>query len=204
MNLFLAGAKVFAVLILFFANFLLVNAQNDSIYRIPAGTRIRLKMDTEIGSKVSSVNDTFTATISEPLSIRELVVLPAGTVIEGRVVKVTSASIGGKDGYMEVRFETIRLEKNQKREIDGFLVKKLVAGSSRTVNFLSVLGGTAIGTIFGAVSKVDNGALIGAGIGAGAGTGVALLRKGRNVRIKTDEAFEIELKKDVTLPVRDY
>ena len=43
-----------------------------------------------------------------------------------------------------------------------------------------------------------------AGIGAGAGTGAALLRKGKNVRIKSDEEFEIRLEKEVVLPVLDY
>lgn len=204
MNVFLIGAKVFAVLILFFANFLIVNAQSDSIYLIPAGTKIRLKMDTEISSKVSSVNDTFTATIVVPISIREVVALPAGTVIEGRIVNISRASLGGQKGKMEMRFETIRFEDKQSRDIEGVLVSSLKTGSSQTVNFISVLGGAATGAILGAASKADNGALIGAGIGTGAGTAFVLLRKGKNVRIKTGEEFEIELKKDVTLPVRDY
>jgi len=61
-----------------------------------------------------------------------------------------------------------------------------------------------LGALLGAASKAENGALLGAGIGAGAGTGVALLKKGKNVRIKTDEKFEIQLTKQVTLPVKDY
>jgi hypothetical protein len=69
---------------------------------------------------------------------------------------------------------------------------------------LSVVGGTALGALFGAVTKTPNGALIGAGIGAGAGTTVALLKKGKDVRVKRSQEFEIELKKEVMLPVQDY
>ena len=58
--------------------------------------------------------------------------------------------------------------------------------------------------VFGAVSKANNGALIGAGVGAGAGTAVALLRKGKDVRIRDGEEFEIVLKKEIVLPVLDY
>ncbi len=61
----------------------------------------------------------------------------------------------------------------------------LKAESSQTANLLTVIGGTALGGIFGAVSKTDNGALIGAGIGAGAGTGIAFLRKGKGSRNKS-------------------
>jgi len=46
--------------------------------------------------------------------------------------------------------------------------------------------------------------LIGAGIGGGVGTAVALLRKGKDVRIRKGEEFEIELRKEVMLPVLDY
>ena len=204
MNFFLVGTKVFAFLILLFANFSSVIAQNDSIYRLPAGTRIRVRMDTEINSKVSSVNDTFTTRVAKPVAIREAIVVPAGTVIEGRVKAVSRASTGAQSGKLEVRFETIRFENNEKRDIEGVLASELEAESGHTMNVLSVLGGTAIGAFFGVISKAEDGALIGAAIGAGAGTGVALLRTGRNVRIRTGEEFEIELKEDVVLPVRDY
>ena len=103
---------------------------------------------------------------------------------------------------MTVSFETMRFANGNKREIEGVLVNELKAESSQTANLLTVIGGTALGGIFGAVSKADSGSLIGAGIGAGAGTGIAFLRKGQEVRIKADEKFEIELTKNVTLPVR--
>lgn len=203
MNFWLKKTKIFALLILLFASFNLTKAQ-DSIYKLQAGTKIRLKMETEINSKVSSINDTFLAKVSEPVKVRETVVLPVGTVIEGRVVKVAKASAGGNGGKMEVVFETIRFVEGEKREIEGVLVKPLKAESSQNFSLISILGGTAVGAIVGAASKADNGVLIGAGIGAGTGSGIAFARKGKEVRIKTNEEFEIELKKEVILPVQDY
>lgn len=195
--------KIFAFLFLIFANFAVAQSQ-DSIYKLEAGTKIRVSMDNEINSAVAAPNDTFTTTLAEPLLIRETIVLPVGTIIEGRVTKVGRAASGGKVGSLAVEFETIRFENGEKRAIEGVLVNELKADSSPKTSLLAILGGTAIGAILGGVSKTASGALIGAGIGAGAGTGVALLRKGKNVRIKTAEKFEIELKKQVTLPVRDY
>ncbi len=203
MNFRRRTTKIFAFLFLFFASFLTLKSQ-DSIYQLEAGTKIRVSMDNEINSEVSGVNDTFTTKIAEPVRVRETVVLPVGTVIEGRVTKVERAAGGGKGGSLLVRFETIRFENGEKREIEGVLVNELKASRSQKTSILAIIGGTAIGALIGAVSKTENGALIGAGVGAGAGTGVALVRKGKNVRIKTDEKFEIELKKQVTLPVQDY
>jgi hypothetical protein len=195
--------KVFAFLFLFFAVFSSVNAQ-DSIYRLEPGTRIRVQMDNEINSEVASVNDTFTTTIAEAVKVRETVVLPVGTVIEGRITNVERAAGGGKGGSLSVRFETIRFENGEKREIEGVLINELKAARTQKTSILAILGGMGLGALVGGVTKGSSGALIGAGVGAGAGTGIALARKGKNVRIKSDEKFEIRLTKEVVLPVLDY
>ena len=50
-----------------------VFGQSDSIYRLPAGTRISLEVDAEVNSRVSSVNDTFLATVAKPVVVRDAV-----------------------------------------------------------------------------------------------------------------------------------
>ena len=205
MNFWRLATKVFAFIFLLFVNFTFLNAQTDSsIYQLQAGTIIRLQMDNEINSKVASVNDTFTTMLTVPVKDQETVVLPVGTVIEGRVTKVRRASYGGKGGILEVSFRTLRLLNGGKRDIEGVLVTELKAESSQTANVLTILGGTALGGIVGAFSRSQNGALIGAGVGAGAGTSVAFLKKGSEVKIKAAEEFEIKLTKNVNLPVQDY
>jgi len=205
MNFWRLATKVFAFFILLFANLNPLKAQTDSsIYQLQTGTVIRVQMDNEINSRVSGVNDTFTATVAAPVVVRETVVLPIGTIIEGRITKVRRASPGGKNGDLTISFEKLRLVTGEKREIEGVLVNKIKAKSSQTETLLTILGGTAFGGILGGVSKTKNGALIGAGIGTGVGIGVAFLRKGNEVGIKADEEVEIKLTKNVTLPVQDY
>lgn len=197
--------KFFAIILtLFFVNSVSAQPETRKIGELKSGTKIRVQMDNEINSKVSSKDDTFTATVSDPVSVSKVVVLPSGTTIEGRILKVKQAETGGKDGSLEVVFETLKLENGKTRKIEAVLVKEIKAKSSSTGKVLAILGGTALGGIIGAVSNVDNGALIGAGIGAGAGTGTALLQKGKNVRIKADEKFEIRLSKSVILPAEGF
>lgn len=193
-------------LTLFFLNPVILIAQPESsnINELKSGTKILVQMDNEINSKASSLNDTFTVTVAEPVTVRDVVILPIGATIEGRITKAKQASTGGENGNLEVIFETLTLENGVKRKIEAILVNDLKAESSQTGKLLTILGGTALGGIIGAVTKVENGALIGAGIGAGAGTGTALLQKGKNVRIKADEKFEIVLTKSVTLPAEDF
>ena len=202
MNFFRLATKISALCFLLFAVSNAALAQN--VYELPSGTKFRVRMDNEINSKVSSKDDTFTATVFEPVRISETAVLPVGTVIEGRIVKVRRASAGNKNGELEVRFETMRFTGGDQREIEGNLVTPLKIKSSSTVSVLTVIGGTAIGALVGAVSKSSSGALIGAGIGTGAGGAISYLRKGKDVRIKADEKFEIEITKNVILPVEDF
>lgn len=205
MNFWLVKTKVFAFIFLFFVNLIIANAQNDSsIYQLPAGTVMSVQMDNEINSEVSSEEDTFTVTLAQPVVRRETIVLPAGTILEGRITKVKRAAVGGKSGDLEIIFQTLRLVGGKSRSIEGVLVNDLKTESKASVNALTIVGTTALGGIIGAVSKVKNGALIGTGIGAGAGSSIAYLSKGRNVRIKADETFEIKLTKDVNLPVQDF
>ena len=193
-------AGLTALSLLIFANSAL--SQPDSIYRLPAGTRIRLTVEVEVNSKVSSVGDTFIATVAKPVSLRETVVLPRGTVIEGRVAAVSAAASAGQSGTLEVVFETLKISGSTRR-IEGTMVSRLRTESSRTFNILSIFGGAAAGAAVGVVGS-SRGALIGAGLGAAAGTGIALARKGKDVKIQKGEEFEIELKKEVVLPVVDY
>lgn len=177
-------------------------AQTDSIYRLPAGTRIRLKVDTEVTSRVASVDDTFLAVVAYPVLIRDVVMLPVGTVLEGRVTGVTPAGPAGRVGALDVIFETLRIS-GTTRGIEATLAVAPRNEGKRTFNLLAVLGGTAAGAGIGAASSA-RGSLIGAGVGAVAGTLVALARTGPEAKIEPGAEFEIELKKEVVLPVTDY
>ncbi len=202
MKRFGAATRLTIVSFLIFVNSFVVFGQTDSIYRLPAGTRIRLRMDAEINSRVSRANDTFIAAVVKPVNVREVVVIPADTIVGGRVIQASSAAFGGRNGVLDVIFETIKFGDNARR-IDGIATQPFVSRSSNAFSMLSILGGAVAGAAVGAANSA-RGALIGAGVGAGAGTSIAFVRKGREVRIRKGEEFEIELKKEVLLPVLDY
>jgi hypothetical protein len=199
----LGTANVFAYLILIFGIGISVQAQQTpSIYRIPAGTRIRLRMQGDIGSKFSSVNDTFLTCIALPVEIRGVTMLPIGTLVEGRVLKVTPAGLGRRDGSFDIRMETLRFSDEVDRSIEGVPVGKFQG--KRPDRLVPVFGGAAIGAAVGLIVGRGAGTLIGAGLGSAIGAGAAYSRKGKDVRLKEDDVFEIVLKKEVVLPVLDY
>ncbi len=198
------------ILILIFVNPALLSGQTggnpngESIYLLKAGTRILVRMDNGINSKSAGIDDTFTAQVSEPVIVGETAVLPAGSEVEGRVIRATPAGKAGKGGNLEVKFESLRLTGGIKREIDAVLVKKLTARSSRPRNILTVITGTAVGALLGTLIKGSDGVIVGSVIGAGAGTGVVLGGNGNEVGFRADEEFAIELTKSVTLPAEGF
>ncbi|MGQ0541556.1 MAG: hypothetical protein ACT4O9_06870 [Blastocatellia bacterium] len=204
MNFVVPAAKVFAVLSLIFVNSILISGQSDSIYRLKKGTRIRLAMTEAINSSFSTKNDTFTARLSRPIMNDNVVVVPVGTVLNGSVESSRKAGTGGRNGKIELRFRSILLDEDYRVQIDGRLTDLFKKRPRNRLGIAAILGGAGAGAIIGSVSGINNGALIGAGIGTAAGTGGSLLMTGKNVGFKKDEELEIELKEDVTLPVRDY
>ena len=201
------AAKVFALafILIFAISFPLwaqTRTESDSIYRIPAGTRIRLRMQGEIGSKFSSVNDTFLARVAVPVVIRDVTVLPAGTLVEGRITEASPAGIGSQNGRIDIRMETLKFSAQTNRAIDGVLIDPLAA--KRSGRWLPVIGGSLLGAAVGFAVGSAPGAAIGAGVGGGIGAGAGYSRKGNDIRLKEDDLFEIELKKEVVLPVLDY
>ncbi len=207
MKFFRRLTKIFTFLLLF-ASLPVSNAQTkptDNIFTLQAGTEIHLRMDNEINSKVSSRNDTFSATVSSPVVVRDVEVLPIGAVIEGKIIGVTPASAGKKDGSFELKFETLRLKTAVTRAIEASLItEKTGKNSSPVFNLVAIMGGTAIGAVLGGWLNKSQGTLIGAGVGAGVGIGVTLLKKGKEARIKANEEFLIRLNKEVRLPVEDF
>jgi hypothetical protein len=140
-------------------------AAGQSIYRLPAGTHLRVKVDVELSSKVASINDTFLATVYEPVKVNETVVLPTGSVVEGRVTDVRSAGAFGQSGSLKIVFEHLQ-----------------AFGGTRSID----------GSLTGEISPPKPCFLIAAFV------------KGREARLKKDEVFEIELKREVALPVTAY
>ncbi len=203
MTLGTGKTAVLLISLVIFANFGAVYPQSASIYRLPAGTRMKLMLDAGLTSRSAGVNDTFLASLSESVRVRDVVVLPAGTIVEGRVTKARAAR-SGRGGELEFVFETLLFSPDNRRPIDAVLVNELRSKSGRTFTFLSIFGGSAAGTVIGGIGKGGVGAAIGAGIGAGVGTGIALTRKGPEIKVERNTEFEVVLRKELVLPVQDY
>lgn len=183
------------------------------LYSVPAGKRIRVRMNETISSKTAKVGDRFTATVREPVySSTGVVVIPEGSEIIGRVDAVTPAAKGGKPGTIDMSFVQVELPNGSKRAINGSLTelvsddaKSDAEGTAsgdkmkhRKVIFIG--GGGAGGAILGAAIGGGKGALIGGLLGAGGGFLGEKLTKGEEAEVKSGTEFGVYLNKAISLP----
>ncbi len=193
---------VFAALI--FANIGIANAQSDTSYRIPKGTKLSLSMEVEVNTSVAAKNDTFVARLAENFTRDGVVLLPKGTKFEGTIVETQSAGIGSRDGKLAVEIDKLWIGNEIRRSVSAKTLTKFKPESRRALDILSFAGGTLAGAFIGYASGANNGALIGGAVGAGLGGGTLAVRKGRELRVKQGQKFEIELTEDVLLPAMEY
>jgi hypothetical protein len=131
---------------------------------LPTGTVIPVQLDEELGSDISRVGDTFTATV---VSGSTDAGLPEGTKVEG-VVREAISSRNGKPGVLDVDFTRIKFPGGESKVLDG----RLTSLDSKSVER------TESGRLTAKAGRSDQERLKWVGIGAGAGLLISTLTKG--------------------------
>lgn len=174
-------------------------ASSQNTVRVPAGTRLVVRMISSVNSKTNHVGETFTASLEEPLQVNGTVVAPKGTRVYGKLEQVKSA--GKITGQSELRLALTGIEINgaSRPIVTGSYD---VHGESRGKNTAKKVGiGAAIGGVIGAIAGGGKGAAIGAGVGAGAGTAAQVLTHGQQVNVPSETVLDFTISQPVMLPV---
>src|SRR5215208_5828145 len=76
-------------------------------WSVPEDTVISVQINGSLSSRTSRVGDRFTAVVTIPIYVGGKAVIPAGTVVEGRVTQVTPAKRMGKSGTIAIDFDNL-------------------------------------------------------------------------------------------------
>ena len=138
---------------------------------MPAGTRMTVKLDSQISSATAHVGDRFSANLVNDLMVDGKVFAKAGAPAKGKVTFVKPSGRLHAPGELTVRLTSV--------EVNGKMVAISTSacrakGKSHTKsNVTKIGGGAAAGAVLGGVFGGGKGALIGAAAGGAAGTGLA-------------------------------
>mgnify|MGYP000557265535 CR=1 FL=1 len=192
-----------------------VVAEQEGV-RVPVDTLFRLRLRQGLSSRTAQKGDTFTAEVIAPVVVGDVVAVPVGSIVTGRVTSVTRAA-RRRSGTIAVSFEELQLPSGQKYRIYGSLASletpegekrqvgeegEVKGGSSIKRDVVFIGGGAGVGAVIGAAAGGGKGAGIGAAVGAGLGTAAALLRKGAEVEVPSGTEIGMVLDRELILPRR--
>lgn len=171
---------------------------------IPAGTILKVNLNTAVGSDTSRVEDPVRGTLRSPVTIKGLQALPAGTAVSGYVTDAArSAKVKGR---ARVAFRFTRLDPpgpDDSMTIRTGTISRLAPGT-RKRDAATIGGGAVGGAIVGGILGGGGGAAKGAAIGGAGGTGVVLATRGKEVRMAAGTPLSVRLTQALTVrvPVR--
>ncbi len=171
-----------------------------------------LALNTSLSTKTAQPDDAFTATVKQSVRVNDMVAIPEGSIVRGRVAHVERA--GRVKGRAELGLEFLEVALPDGRVYDltaslsqlGEGEKETVGkegqiegegSKKRDVTTVGAAGG--IGAIIGAIAGGKKGAGAGAATGAGAGAAIVLLTRGKDVELT--EGSEITIKLDRPLVI---
>ncbi len=172
--------------------------EQGSTRELPSGTEISVRLIDSIDSERNREGDIFRASLEDPLTLGNDVVVQKGTEARVKLVREQeSGKLSGKAGLtvqlisITVDGRPIRVESSDVSEYSG-------SRGARTAKSAAAVG--AVGAIIGAIAGGGKGAAIGAGAGAATGAGAQTVMKGQQVRIPSETVLTFTTQKTLTLP----
>jgi hypothetical protein len=167
---------------------------------LPAGTEIEVMTNQAIDSKTANEGQIFSADVSQNVvNGNGQVVIPKGSPAELVIRRVSSGNVTG-GSEMTLDLQSLKVSGRRYLVNTQDLEQKGSAGigaNKRTAEMIG--GGTALGTLIGAVAGGGKGAAIGAITGAAAGTGAQILTKGKTVEVPAESKLRFKLDQPLTL-----
>lgn len=135
---------------------------------LPAGTRIRVRLDQDLGSKISQPGDSFAATVADDVVVNGQTVIPQGARAEGTVIDAKPLGHIKGGARLAIRLERVHTNWGSYPVETSSIDRAEKGKGKRTAVFAG--GGGAFGALIGGIAGGGKGALIGAMAGGGAGT----------------------------------
>ncbi|HVN94328.1 MAG TPA: hypothetical protein VMT38_11555 [Terracidiphilus sp.] len=162
---------------------------------LPAGTRIHVRLDQDLGSKISQPGDTFSATVADDVVLDGQTVIPAGAHAEGTVIDAKALGHIKGGAYLELRLERVHTRWGSYPVATSSIDRAEKGKGKRTA--LMAGGGGAFGALIGGLAGGGKGALIGAAAGGGAGTAGSAFTGNKQIFLPAETLLTFHLEHSV-------
>ena len=179
-----------SLLLLVLITLLAVAAVATDDLALPAGTGVKMKLETPISTSSTKVGDTFSGRVTEPVMRDGKEVIPVGATIQGRVARITTPRRIQGVPTIGIDPESITMPTGEKYSLNAAVVDTSkethtrvndegeIKGTGHDKRDLLVAGvGVGAGAGVGAAIGGGKGALVGAVIGGAAAAGHWLWRR---------------------------
>lgn len=161
------------------------------------GTVVPVRLSEPLDSQTAQADQTFHATLAADLVSDNMVVVPIGTPVLGRIVDAKDAAHFKGNSLLVLELTSVN---TRGRHISIVTDTVSQQGAGRGKNTAVKAGGGALlGTVIGAIAGGGKGAAIGAVAGAGAGTGINAATRGQQVKLPEETLLNFTLQQPITL-----
>ncbi|HEX2331428.1 MAG TPA: hypothetical protein VHN74_22075 [Candidatus Angelobacter sp.] len=182
---------------------------------VPAGTEVLLQMRSAIDSRNNHVGDGVYCQTAFPVTIGNVIAIPAGTYVKGEITKLQRAGRVKGRGEVLFKFTSMIFPNGYTVEMPGNVHNDSGTASAsvdkegnikadrslgKDVETVAKGGGYGLGA--GTIASGSlNGARIGGGIGLAAGLATVLLTRGNEVRIEPGASFRMVTQLPLTVDI---
>jgi hypothetical protein len=168
-----------------------------SMIEVPAGTPIRVRLNSSLDTGRSRPGDRFTAVLEAPIEANGMVLVAKGASVEGAVrVAESSGRLKGR-AYLSIALDRIDINGSAMPVATDTIGASSGAHKKRNVALIG--GGSGLGALIGGLAGGGRGALIGAGAGAAAGTAGAAATGKLQAHIAAESLLTFHLKQPLQI-----
>jgi hypothetical protein len=164
---------------------------------IPAGTKLTVRIDSQISSRSARTGEQFHASLARDLVVRGKTIAKTGAPVSGRVTYAKPSGRLHAPGELALRLTSV--EVNGKMMPISTSAYRAKGKSHTKSNVTKIGGGTAAGAILGGVFGGGKGALIGAAAGGAAGTGLAAATGKQEAIVHAESVLSFSMMKSATV-----
>jgi hypothetical protein len=162
---------------------------------LPSGTHLQVRLDQELGSKISQPGQSFRATVARDVVVNGQSIVPRGARAEGTVVDAKPLGRFKGGALLSVRLERIHTRWGSYPVATGTVEQVEQGKGKRSAGFIG--GGAGLGAIIGGLAGGGKGAAIGALAGGGAGTAGGALTGNKQIVLPAETLLTFRLQRSI-------